>query len=147
MKISLSQAVFGGISLVIGVFFVVAGWEACTEYMRVKEYAGISTGHVTKKHFSQAADGNSIYYLDYWYLLTDGHKVTSTNSMLKQNWDGLKVEDTLEIRYDKSNPIRNIPLYGGSVSLVYAFFVFVLGTVFIVFGVMRFIHSFKTGRK
>jgi hypothetical protein len=149
MRISVSHAVVGTISLLIGVFFVMASWESISEYMRVKEYAGFATGNVTNKHFSQAADGNSLYYIDYWFILADGKKISSTRSILKQHWDVLKVDDTLEIRYDKSNPNRNTPMAGGSVSLVYAFFVFILGAVFLIFGIMRLISGFKknSGKK
>lgn len=143
MKISKSKVILGAISLLIGVFFVMASWESSSEYMRVKEYAGFATGNVTKKHFSQAADGNSLYYIDYWFILSDGKKISSTRSILKQHWDVLKADDTLEIRYDKSNPDRNIPMAGGSLSLVYAFFVFILGAVFLIFGIMRIISGFN----
>jgi hypothetical protein len=145
MKTTTSRILLGGISFLIGVFFVSASWEAYGEYMRIKEYAGHATGHLTQKHYQRASDGNSIYYLDYWFLPVGGNKISSTNSILKEHWDGLKPDDTLEVRYDKSNPSRNIPLSGGSVSLVYAFFVFVLGAVFLVFGIMRLIDSFKKG--
>jgi hypothetical protein len=143
MKISKSTVISGAVSLLIGVFFIMASWESCSEYMRVKEYAGFATGHVTNKHYARSADGNSVYYLDYWFLIVDGQKISSTRSILKQHWDVLKVDDTLEIRYDKSNPNRNIPFAGGSVSLVYAFFIFIFGSVFLIFGIMRLVSVFR----
>jgi hypothetical protein len=60
----------------------------------------------------------------------------------KQQWDLLKVDDTLEIRFDQSNPNRNIPMYGGSPSLVFAFFLLVMAGVFTIFGGSRLFHSF-----
>lgn len=145
LKISKSGIIVALITGIIGLFFLWEGWEGYSEYMRVNEYAGYATGHVTKKYFSRAADGNVIYYLDYWFLLPDGNRVTSTSNMFQQNWDALKIDDTLRIRYDLSNPNRNIPKHSGSISLVYVFFIFLLGAVFLIFGVMRLINSFKTG--
>ena len=143
LKISKSGITVAFITIIIGIFFLSGTWEAYLEYMRVNEYAGHATGHVTNKHFSQGADGNSMYYLDYWFLLPGGGKIKSTSNLLQQQWEALKIDDTLEIRYDLSNPNRNIPKYGGSLSLVYVFLVFVLGVVFLVFGIMRLISSFK----
>jgi uncharacterized membrane protein len=54
----------------------------------------------------------------------------------------LQVDDTMEIRYDQSHPHRNIPMYGGSPSLVLALFMLVLGAVFMLFGGSRFFNSF-----
>jgi hypothetical protein len=143
MRFSISHTVLGIVSLLIGTFFVMASLESYSEYARVKEYSGFAVGHVEKKHFQRASDGNSLYYLDYWFIITDSNKISSTSSILKQHWDVLQVDDTLEIRYDKSNPNRNIPLAGGSVSLVYAFFVLIFGAVFLVFGIMRLIPVFR----
>jgi hypothetical protein len=145
LKISKSGIIVALITGIIGLFFLLASWEAYSEYRRVNEYTGYAAGHVTKKYFSRAADGNSIYYLDYWFLLPDGNKISSTSNMVQQQWDALKIDDTLGIRYDLSNPNRNISNFSGSISLVYVFFVFLLGTVFLIFGVMRLINSFKTG--
>jgi len=145
LKISKSGIIVALITGITGLFFLSASWEACLEYRRVNEYAGYATGHVTKKYFSRAADGNSIYYLDYWFLLPDGNKISSTSNMFQQHWDSLKIDDTLGIRYDLSNPNRNISNFSGSISPVYIFFVFLLGAVFLIFGVMRLINSFKTG--
>ena len=82
-------------------------------------------------------------FLGYWFALPDGDKVSSTSSILKQNWDSLNIDDTFEIRYDRSNPDRNIPMYGGSVSILYAIFIFLLGAVIFFFGMMRLIAAFK----
>lgn len=145
MKISKSGIIVAFITIIIGIFFLSGTWWSYSEYKRVNEYAGFAIGHVTNKHFSQGADGNSMYYLDYWFLLPGGKKVKSTSNLLQQQWEALKIDDTLEIRYDLSNPDRNIPKYGGSLPLVYVFLVFVLGAVFLVFGIMRLISSFKMG--
>ncbi len=131
------------VSLIIGIFFIIAGIEAYSEYVIVKRYEGITTGYILKKYFQRSSDGNSIYYLDYWFTLSDGKRIVSTNSILKENWEVLKIDDKLEIRYDQSNPDRNIPMYGGSLSLAYVFLIIILGTVFIVFGVARLIISFN----
>jgi len=138
----MSRMVFSVICLLIGVFFLYIGWEAYSEHARIEEYAGFATGYLTQKHFQRASDGNSVYYLEYWFMLADGRKIISKRNVLKEHWDILKVNDALEIRYDKSSPDRNIPLSGGGVSLAYVFFVFLLGAVFLIFGIMRLFADF-----
>ena len=131
------------VSLFIGFFFIMTGVEAYKEYTREQGYKGVSTGYVIKKHSQRASDGDSVYYLDYWFSLTDSRRVYSTNHISKQNWDELKTGDILVVRYDQADPNRNIPLYGGGLSLVYLFFVAVLGTVFLVFGMMRLFTGYR----
>ena len=147
MKISFSNIFWGFICIVIGCFFLAGTWGAYLEYNRIQEYSGRASGHITKKHFLTAADGSGNYYLDYWFVPADGSKISTSSGIAKQQWDTLQVNDNLEIRYDQSNPTRNIPMYGGSPSLIFAFFMLVMGGVFTLFGVSRFIASFKKGRK
>ena len=143
MKISFSGIFWGFICVCVGCFFLAGTWGAYLDYNRAKEYSGRASGHVTKKHFQTAADGGGNYYLDYWFVRSDGSKISATSVISKQQWDILQVNDNLEIRYNPSNPIHNIPLYGGGPSLVFAFFMLVLGIVFLIFGVLRFPASFK----
>ncbi len=147
MKTSFSGIFFGFICMGIGCFFLAGTWGAYLDYNRVQDYSGRASGHVTKKHFQTAADGSGNYYLDYWFVPSSGSKISARGDISKQQWDTLQVNDNLEIRYDQSNPNRNILMYGGSPSLVLAFFMLVLGAVFFAFGALRFIASFKKGRK
>jgi hypothetical protein len=142
LKISFSGIFWGFICIVIGCFFLAGTWGAYLEYNHMQEYSGRASGHITKKHFKLAADGSGNYYLDYWFMSSASSKISSSSVIAKQQWDVLKVDDTLEIRYDQSNPNRNIPMYGGSPSLVFAFFMLVMGAVFILFGGSRFLNSF-----
>jgi len=142
MKYPNSRIVFSIISLLVGLFFLYIGWEAYSEYAREGKYTGFATAYVTKKHYQRASDGNSIYYLEYSFVLANGRKIISKRDVLKEHWDILKVNDALKIRYDKSSPDRNIPLAGGGMSLAYIFFVSLLGAVFCVFGIMRFFADF-----
>ena len=142
MKISFSGIFFGFICIAIGCFFLAGTWGAYLEYNRIQEYSGRASGHITKKHFLTAADGSGNYYLDYWFVPADGSKISTSSGIAKQQWDTLQVNDNLEIRYDQSNPNRNIPMYGGSPSPVMAFFMLVLGAVFMLFGGSRFFNSF-----
>ena len=143
MKTSFSGIIIGFISVGVGCFFLAGSWGAYLDYNRVQEYSGRASGQVTKKHFQTTADGSGNYYLDYWFVPADGSKISASSGISKQQWDTLKVNDNLEIRYDPSNPKRNIPMYGGSPSLVLAFFMLVLGAVFLAFGGSRFLTSFK----
>ena len=143
MKASFSGIFWGLISIGVGCFFLAGTWGAYLDYNRVQEYSGRAGGQVTKKHFQTAVDGVGNYYLDYSFVPSNGSKISATSSISKQQWDTLQVNDNLEIRYDPSNPKRNIPMYGGSPSLVWAFFTLVLGAVFIAFGGSRFLTSFK----
>ena len=142
MKISFSGIFFGLICIGIGCFFVTGTWGAYSDYKEVQEYSGRAKGHITKKYFQATADGSGKYYLDYWFVHAGGNKINTNSNISKQQWDALKVNDSLEIRFDPSNPTRNIPFYGGSPSLVYAFFMLILGGVFILFGISRLYNSF-----
>lgn len=122
-------------------------WGAYEEYKRVQDYEGRAVGHITNKHFKLGSDGGGSYYIDYWFMQSSGGKITSSSSIAKQQWDVLKIDDTMEIRFDKSDPHRNIPMYGGSPSLVFAFFMLILGGVFMLFGALRFKDSFKKSSK
>ena len=143
MKISFSGIFIGFICMGVGCFFLVGTWGVYLDYTRVKEYSGRVSGQVTKKHFQTAADGSGNYYLDYWFVPSGGSKISVSSVIAKQQGDMLQVDDTMEIRYDQSNPNRNMAMYGGSPSLVLAFFMLVLGAVFMVFGGSRFLTSFK----
>ena len=143
LKISISGIFFGFISVGIGCFFLAGTWVSYSDYNRVQDYSGKATGQVTKKHFQTTADGSGNYYLDYSFAPSPGNKISATSDISKQQWDTLRVGDTLQIRYDQSNPNRSIPMYGSSPSLVFAFFTLVLGAVFMAFGCSRFLTSFK----
>ncbi len=147
MKVSFSRFFWGLVCIGIGLFFVAGSWGAYAEYKRVQHYEGHAVGHITNKHFKLGSDGGGSYYIDYWFIQSSGGKITSSRSIAKQQWDVLKVNDTLEIRFDTSNADRNIPMYGGSPSLVFAFFMLILGGVFMLFGTLRFKDSFKKSSK
>ena len=146
MKTSFSGIFIGFISVGIGCFFLIGTWGAYLDYSRVQEYSGRASGQVTKKHLQTAADGVGNYYLDYWFAPAAGSKINASSDISKQQWETLQVNDNLEIRYDPSNPKRSIPMYGGSPSLIMAFFMLVLGAVFMAFGVSRFLTSFKKSK-
>ena len=142
MKISFSGIFWGLICLGVGLFFLVGSWGSYVEYKRVQDYKGRAIGHITNKNFKLGSDGGGNYYIDYWFMPSVRSKISVSSVLAKQQWDILQVDDTMEIRYDQSNPNRNIPMYGGSPSLVLAFFMLVLGAVFMLFGGSRFFNSF-----
>ncbi|MCK7506951.1 MAG: hypothetical protein MZV70_24760 [Desulfobacterales bacterium] len=111
---------------------------AYSEYKSVQDYGGRAIGHITKKHFQTAADGGGNYYLDYWFMSSAGSKISASSIIAKQQWDMFQVDDTMEIRFDQSNPNRNIPMYGGSPSLIWAFSCWFWGCVY---GFWRFAFS------
>lgn len=146
MKVSFS-GIFGGLICIgIGFFFLYGTWGVYSEYKRVHNYSGRAIGHITNKHFKLASDGSGNYYMDYWFMSSAGSKISASSIIAKQKWDILKVDDTMEIRFDQSNPNRNIPMYGGSPSLVFAFFMLVLGGVFMLFGGLRFLNNFHKSK-
>ena len=146
MKFSFPGIFWGLICLGIGFFFLSGSWGSYAEYKRVQDYSGRAIGHITNKHFNLGSDGGGNYYIDYWFMPSAGSKMTASSVIAKQQWDALKVDDTFEIRFDQSNPNRNIPMYGGSPSLIFAFFTLVLGAVFILFGGSRFLNSFHKSK-
>jgi hypothetical protein len=143
LKVSLSGIITSLISICVGIFLLLGSWGAYLDFDRVQEYSRHASGQVTKKYFQAAVDGNGNYYLDYQFVSSNGSQISASSLISKQQWDTLQVNDRLEIRYDPSNPNRNIPTYGSSPSLVFACFMLVLGAVFMVFGVSRFLNSFK----
>ncbi len=143
MKTSFTGILGGFISVGLGCLLLLGTWGIYLDYNRVQDYSGQATGQITKKHFKTATDGSGNYFLDYSFVPSAGSKISSTGDISKQQWDTLQIDDHLEIRYDLSNPKRNIPMYGGSPSLVLAFFMLVLGAVFMAFGCSRFLTSFR----
>ena len=137
------ELLIGLISLVISFFFIVNCVGVYKEYTSQQVYKGISTGYVIKKYYERKADGKSIYYLGYSFSLADGRRVHSQNPISKEKWDNIKMNDSLIIRYDQADPVRNIPLYGGRLSLAYIFFIGLFGIVFLAFGVMRIVTGFR----
>jgi hypothetical protein len=135
--------IFGFIYVGIGFFFLAGSYYACLDYTRVQKYSGRASGQVTKKYSLIASDGSGNYYLDYSFVSSAGSTINASSSIAKQQWDALHVGDTLEIRYDLSDHNHSIPMYGGSPSLIFAFFIFVLGGVFLVFGASRLMRNFK----
>ena len=143
MKISFSGIFWGVICIGVGVFFLAGSWGSYAEYQRVQNYEGRAVGHITDKHFKLGSDGGGNYYVDYWFMPSADSKISATGIIAKQQWDMLTVDDTFEIRFDQSNPTLNIPMYGGSPSLVFSFFMLILGAVFILFGSLRLVSGFK----
>lgn len=147
MKSSLPGIFFGFICVGIGFIFLAGTYYAYLDYTRVQKYSGRASGQVTKKYSLIASDGSGNYYLDYSFVSSAGSIINASSSISKQQWDTLHIGDALEIRYDLSNHNRSIPMHGGSPSLIVAFFMLVLGGVFLVFGTSRLIASFKKGHK
>jgi hypothetical protein len=143
LKRSLSGAILGLIFIGIGIFFLIGSWYAYSDYIRIQKYDGRAIGKVTQKHFQTTADGGGNYTLDYSFADSSGTKIGGSNRVTKQQWDSLKDGDILEIVYDQSNPKRSIPLQNDGTSVVYAFLIFILGVVFSIFGILRFINSFR----
>lgn len=149
MRFNISfSGIFGAlICMAIGFFLLSGSWAAYAEYKRVQDYSGQAIGHITDKYFKRGSDGGGNYYMDYWFISSDDNKIKSSGTISKQQWDVLQVDDTMEIRYDLSDPSRNIHMYGGSPSLVFAFFMLLMGGVFMTFGLLRVSKSFKKTSK
>jgi hypothetical protein len=147
LKVSFSGIFWGLMCIGVGLFFLAGSWGSYTEYKRVQDYEGRSIGHIISKHFKLGSDEGGNYYIDYWFMPLAGSKISASSIIAKQQWDMLRVDDTLEIRFDKSNPQRSITMYGGGPSLVFAFFTLVLGGVLLLFGTFRFINSFRNSSK
>lgn len=143
MKVSYSGIFWGVICVAVGFFFLAGSWGSYAEHNRVQNYEGRAVGHITKKHFKLGSDGGGNYSIDYWFMPSEGSKISATGIIAKQQWDMLNVNDTFEIRFNQSDPDKNIPMYGGSPSLVFAFFMLVLGSVFVIFGAPRLMNSVK----
>jgi len=104
------------------IIFLYGSWGSYTTYKNVRNYQGRAVGHITNKYFQLGSDGGGNYYVAYWFMASPGNKITASSIIAKQQWDILRVDDTFEIRFDLSNPKRNIPMYGGSPSFCFCFF-------------------------
>jgi len=143
LRVSFSGIFWGLICIGIGLFLLAGSWGSYSEYKRIENYNGKAVGHITNKYSKLGSDGGGNYYLDYWFMSSVGRKINTGSAIAKQQWEMLKVDDTLEIRFDQSNPNHSIPLYGGSPSIVYSFFMLILGGVFILFGGSRLFYSIR----
>ena len=142
MKISFSGLIGGLICIGIGCWLLAATWWSYADYQRMKEYAGQTTAYITQKHSRTAPDGKVEYGLDYSFMAA-GRKYDINGSVSKQRWDAFQVKDSLEIRYSPSDPGRHIPVYEPGASPAFAFFMLILGTVFLIFGGSRLFYSFQ----
>ena len=143
MKISFSVIFWSLICVFLGAIFLSGSWGAYVEYRRVDAFEGKAVGHIVNKHYQTGSDGSGNYFVDYWFVPFGGGKISSTGAIGKQQWDMLKVGDTMEVRFNRQNPSQNMPMYGGSPSLIFAFFMFLLGGVFLLFGAMRLFYAVK----
>ncbi|HPD57093.1 MAG TPA: DUF3592 domain-containing protein [Smithellaceae bacterium] len=144
MQISVVRIFMATIFILIGSFFVAGGWQAYKDFAKTKHYTGLAIGHLTKKHLARASDGNTIYYVDYYFRHAGSGEITATSETIKQVWDLLKEGDRMEIRYDPADPQHNnFPVGSGGASLIYAVFIFVLGMVFLSFGISRLLTILK----
>jgi len=146
LKISASKVVLGVIALGIGGFLILGGWGGYSDYMSTRDFSGLALGKVAGKHFQRGSDGNTLYYVDYRFTPAGGNEITATGEIFKQSWDILKDGDSLQIRYDPADSQRNFPAGTGGASIIYAVFIFVLGMVFLVFGVSNLMVGFKWRR-
>jgi len=143
LKVSYSGVFWGLVCIGVGLFLLAGSWGSYSEYKRIDGYNGRAIGHITDKSSQLGSDGGGSYYIHYWFMSSAGSKINTSSVIAKQQWDMLKVDDTLEVRFDQFHPNRNIPMYGGSPSLVYSFFMLLLGSVFIIFGGSRLFYSFR----
>ncbi len=148
MSISFSKIFWGIICLIIGFFLIYGSWAAYSEYRRVQGYVGQGVGTVINKYYEQSSDGSANYYIEYSFMPTsEAPRIVSKSIMIKHQWDSLEVDDNLDIRFDESNPARSIPLYGGSPSLLFGFFMVLMALVFIFFGSGRIVAGMKRAER
>ena len=103
-------------------------------------------GHVTGKQVAKAADGDSDFYVDYSFAIADGRIVTASRGISKADWERVRVGQTIEIRYDRDNPNRNVPAGMGNTSLGVITFTSVLGIVLGIAGMLLSIAAIKWRR-
>jgi uncharacterized protein (TIGR02588 family) len=143
LKVSLSGLIVGLVSIGIGCALLAATWWSYVDYDRMKVYDWQATAEITKKHSRTMTDGKVQYYLDYSFAPAAGKKIEASNVVSKERWDAFQVKDTFKIRYNQANPSRHIPLYESGSSLPFAFFMLMLGAVFLIFGCSRLFYSFQ----
>ncbi len=150
MKISFSGLIGGLICIGIGCALLVATWWSYVDYSRLKSYDGQTTAYITKKYTRTATDGRVQHCLDYSFASAAGKKIDVSATVSRERWNAFQVKDSLEIRYDPSDPSRHLPIYEPGSSPAFAFFMLIMGAVFLAFGGSRLFYSFekrKTGSR
>lgn len=126
--------ILGLIFLLLGLGGVIGSWGAYLTDTAIERSGPRATGHLIKKLFLAAADGDSDYMLEYKFETASGQTVTASRGVSKALWMSLREGETLEVRYSASNPARNFPAGGGVTSIGVTLFISVIASIFAIFG-------------
>lgn len=130
--------------LAIGIVFLFTAWQGYQNYDEKKEFSQLATGRITEKFVDESSGADAVYKVRYDFVLKNGESVKGEEELLKNHWDAVKIGDMLDIRYQPEKPQRNHVYHPAGDSPVFAFFMFLVGAVFIFFALMRVIYFFKS---
>lgn len=136
----------GLLFLLVGAFGVVGSWAAWRLDSGIAASGERATGHLTRKSMLRAADGDSDYVVDYWFVLPDGTRMEAHRTLTKSLWLGLREGQPFKVRYSAANPNRNFPEGGGVTSLGVVIFVSSLSALFALFGALLLWGFFRGAR-
>ena len=141
------------LALLMGVLFLLVGaggmigsWGAYVTDRSIEESGPRARGHLVKKLFLGAADGDSDYVLEYWFETSEHKVLNASRTVDKELWVSLREGEPLEIRYSDANPKRNFPAGAGVTSFGVTVFVSAIAFLFAVFGGAIVWGFFRTGR-
>ena len=141
MRASIGSLGCGILFLIAGLFFIAASWVVYSRDTRTEDQGERETGRITGKESLIAADGDSDFYVEYSFELSDGTQLTSRRAVPKGIWDDLSIGDSVEVRYDPAQPERNFPEGGGNTSAGVATFVSFIGVAISLLGTVVIIGA------
>lgn len=136
--------IMGLVFALFGGFGIVGSWAAYRLDSGIAAEGERATGHLTRKSLLRAADGDSDFVIDYWFVLPDGRRVEAHRSLSKALWSGLREGQDFTVRYSAANPKRNFPEGGGVTSVGVAVFVSILSALLALFGALLLVGYFRS---
>ena len=124
----------GALFLLVGAGGVIGSWGAYVTDTNIEHSGPRAKGHLVKKLFMGAADGDSDYVLEYWFETPKGQVVNVSHTVSKELWVSMREGELLEVQYSETNPKRNFPAGEGVTSLGLTIFVSAVASVFAIFG-------------
>ncbi|NMG36359.1 DUF3592 domain-containing protein [Azoarcus sp. TTM-91] len=131
---SRSLLLLGSFFLAVGLLAAAGAWVKYWRDNAIASQAASATGQIVRKTFFAAADGDSDYQLEYWFVAPSGQRVDAVRSIGERLWKALPEEGPVEVLYAPADPRQNFPRGAGMNSVGLALFLSALGAAFMLLG-------------
>lgn len=131
---SLVALIMGILFLLVGLIFIIGAWGAYFTDSKIQDNGSTVLGHINKKTFLSAADGDSDYILEYWFATKNGALINANRHVSRTFWESVTKNQTIEIKYSASNPNRNFPNGQGVTSFGMSIYASIFGSLLSFFG-------------